>query len=141
MQSTKMNTKGSNFFGLFGSCNDSIPIATTTTTKEDPLEEGQIDDDCDDQLSSMPPVNEVSFDSLLSQYQTELANKQNLVNSKLCSICTSIEYKYKCPKCCMKTCSLKCCLEHKKVNNCDGVREQTSFVPLKDYSQQHFTSG
>ena len=41
---------------------------------------------------------------------------------------------YRCPCCLRLTCSLKCCQEHKNKYNCTGKRDRTSFVSLKDYS-------
>ena len=41
---------------------------------------------------------------------------------KSCHFCSNTP-KYKCPKCQISTCSLKCCKQHKVDFSCDGVRD------------------
>ncbi|GAB6031466.1 Box C/D snoRNA protein 1 [Chamberlinius hualienensis] len=53
----------------------------------------------------------------------------------MCSICSVGELKYKCPKCEVRTCSLNCVKKHKEVNNCDGIRSETEFIPLNKFSE------
>lgn len=38
----------------------------------------------------------------------------------LCEVCSLNEFKYKCPGCLKKTCSLDCSKKHKSVDKCDG---------------------
>ncbi|XP_031849468.1 box C/D snoRNA protein 1 [Nomia melanderi] len=51
-----------------------------------------------------------------------------------CEVCTADTAKYTCPKCEVRTCSLKCVNIHKKELECDGVRDKTKFVPLKSFT-------
>ena len=50
-----------------------------------------------------------------------------------CEICFSSEAKYCCPKCSVKTCSVGCVKIHKETKNCDGIRDKTKFVALKEF--------
>ncbi len=43
-----------------------------------------------------------------------------------CEICKLRQYKYKCPRCLLKTCSLLCVKKHKKQFNCSGVKDKFS---------------
>lgn len=52
------------------------------------------------------------------------------MDPKKCSICHENLIKYTCPRCARRTCSLSCCLQHKKTFQCNGQREKTSFKPL-----------
>ncbi|UJR08670.1 hypothetical protein I4U23_012928 [Adineta vaga] len=49
---------------------------------------------------------------------------------KKCSMCHQNLIKYTCPRCSLRTCSLSCCLQHKKTLNCNGQRDKTSFKSL-----------
>jgi hypothetical protein len=57
-----------------------------------------------------------------------------------CEICNQAESKYTCPKCASKTCSLKCCQDHKKQNNCDGVRDKTKFLKIEEFKESNLLS-
>ncbi|GAV56159.1 hypothetical protein ZYGR_0BA00650 [Zygosaccharomyces rouxii] len=47
----------------------------------------------------------------------------------LCEICQTAEFKYKCPKCFKKTCSLPCIKEHKSQDNCSGkAHDPTKYI-------------
>lgn len=61
--------------------------------------------------------------SLFLQMDTE-------VDPKKCIVCHTKPIKYTCPRCTRRTCSLTCCLSHKKTWNCNGQRDKTSFKPL-----------
>ena len=52
------------------------------------------------------------------------------MSEKKCSMCQQNPIKYTCPRCSTRTCSLPCCLQHKKVLHCNGQRDKTSFKPL-----------
>ena len=56
---------------------------------------------------------------------------------KSCHFCSNTP-KYKCPKCQISTCSLKCCKQHKVDFSCDGVRDQTKFIDKKSYVERDF---
>lgn len=51
-----------------------------------------------------------------------------------CDICELNDFKYKCPRCEMKTCSLNCCNKHKTDNNCSGQRDRTKYVSKDEFS-------
>jgi hypothetical protein len=52
------------------------------------------------------------------------------IDPKKCSMCHQNPIKYTCPRCSTRTCSLSCCLNHKKTLNCNGQRDKTSFKSL-----------
>ncbi|KAL5457277.1 hypothetical protein EMCRGX_G034525 [Ephydatia muelleri] len=58
----------------------------------------------------------------------------------LCESCHKLPFKYKCPKCDRKSCSLSCVKQHKTEYGCDGTRSKTSFVPLSEFSDNHLLS-
>ena len=61
-------------------------------------------------------------------------------DSKLCEVCQVKEFKYKCPRCFKKTCSLACSKKHKVENDCSGKQydpqEYISSTTLKEHNQQ-----
>ena len=57
----------------------------------------------------------------------------------LCQICKKEEYKYNCPKCSLKTCSVKCVKAHKNKYGCDGEKDKFKLVTNQDdYNEQVF---
>lgn len=42
--------------------------------------------------------------------------------------------KYCCPKCSARSCSLPCVKRHKKNDDCDGVRDKTSYISLDEFT-------
>ncbi|KAK8639885.1 hypothetical protein V6N13_138251 [Hibiscus sabdariffa] len=50
-----------------------------------------------------------------------------------CEECKQKASKYKCPGCCLRTCSLPCVNSHKQRTGCNGKRNITSFVPLSKF--------
>uniref|UniRef100_A0A1I8N4X2 Box C/D snoRNA protein 1 n=1 Tax=Musca domestica TaxID=7370 RepID=A0A1I8N4X2_MUSDO len=57
-----------------------------------------------------------------------------------CEVCAAQEARYTCPKCEVKTCCLNCVRIHKKELECDGIRDRTKFIPLKDMTKMDFMS-
>lgn len=57
-----------------------------------------------------------------------------------CEVCNFNEAKYTCPKCEVKTCRLECIKIHKKELNCDGIRDKTKFIPLKQITESDLMS-
>lgn len=55
-------------------------------------------------------------------------------------MCNSSEAKYTCPKCEVKTCSLKCSQIHKKELECDGIRDKTKFIPKSKMTTMDYES-
>ncbi|EUB60282.1 Putative box C/D snoRNA protein [Echinococcus granulosus] len=60
--------------------------------------------------------------------------------TRLCSICATNEAKYTCPRCTVRTCSLRCCQDHKKFTRCSGKRNVAEFVARRDYNYFAFLS-
>ncbi|XP_022756736.1 putative box C/D snoRNA protein SPCC613.07 [Durio zibethinus] len=50
-----------------------------------------------------------------------------------CEECKKKASKYKCPGCCLRTCSLPCVNAHKRRTGCNGRRNITCFVPLSHF--------
>lgn len=46
----------------------------------------------------------------------------------VCQECQEDSFRYQCPRCSHRTCSLKCCLAHKKRTGCNGQRDRTKFL-------------
>ncbi|XP_073828717.1 box C/D snoRNA protein 1 [Musca autumnalis] len=57
-----------------------------------------------------------------------------------CEVCAAHEARYTCPKCEVKTCCLNCVRIHKKELECDGIRDRTKFIPLKEMTKMDFMS-
>jgi hypothetical protein len=55
-------------------------------------------------------------------------------NSSKCIICSS-PFKYTCPRCSARTCSLPCIKTHKSSSGCSGIRDPTKFVTLTEFGQ------
>ena len=67
-------------------------------------------------------------------------NSENEEEKKaLCEICKKEEYKYNCPKCKIKTCSVSCVKTHKKKYGCDGEKDKFKLITKQvDYNEQVF---
>lgn len=53
--------------------------------------------------------------------------------NKLCQECKKVEWKYKCPRCELRSCGLACVKAHKARTECSGKRDRTGFVPLAQF--------
>ena len=53
-----------------------------------------------------------------------------------CEVCHLQPFKYKCPRCGRKSCSLNCIKLHKERNSCTGVPDKATFVDLKGFTLQ-----
>ncbi|XP_068659350.1 uncharacterized protein [Aristolochia californica] len=60
--------------------------------------------------------------------------------SMFCQECNQNQWKYKCPGCSIRTCSLPCVKSHKQRTNCIGKRNRTEFVPLSEFDDNLLTS-
>ncbi|WWC86087.1 uncharacterized protein L201_000958 [Kwoniella dendrophila CBS 6074] len=56
------------------------------------------------------------------------------IDTTKCVVCYTPP-KYTCPRCSKRTCSLECSKKHKSMDECNGIRDPTSFVPLNQYGQ------
>ncbi|KAI9334802.1 hypothetical protein BD770DRAFT_292176, partial [Pilaira anomala] len=59
---------------------------------------------------------------------------------KLCHICKVADWRYTCPRCHTHTCSLTCVKQHKLETSCSGIRDKTSYVPLRNYNESNMMS-
>lgn len=66
----------------------------------------------------------------LPEDQTTISNSKP---SSLCEECGSNTWKYRCPGCAIKSCSLSCVNSHKARTSCTGKRNRTEFVPLSKF--------
>lgn len=55
-------------------------------------------------------------------------------------MCAARDAIYACPKCEVKTCCLKCVQIHKKELDCDGVRDRTKFIRIKQFTDRDLLS-
>lgn len=69
------------------------------------------------------------------------APKTNPSCPSLCDECRSNPWKYRCPGCSIKSCSLPCVKSHKARTNCTGKRNRTDFVPLSQFDDNVLISG
>lgn len=58
----------------------------------------------------------------------------------LCEVCNFLEAKYTCPKCEVKTCCVRCLQIHKKELDCNGIRDKTKFIPIRNMTKMDFLS-
>lgn len=66
----------------------------------------------------------------------EPSNDPTTSKTAKCEMCNQNEYKYKCPRCLIKTCSLACCRQHKQEQNCNGERDKTKFVDKEEFDER-----
>ncbi|KAH9581590.1 cGMP-dependent protein kinase 1, variant 4 [Schistosoma haematobium] len=59
-------------------------------------------------------------------------------DNRLCAMCSENEFKYKCPKCEVKTCSLSCCNDHKAQFDCTGICDTITYCRKENYSMFFF---
>lgn len=64
---------------------------------------------------------------------------QSLANKK-CFGC-GLPAVYKCPGCGIGSCSVACVKKHKDETQCDGKRNQVTFIPLSQFTDQQLLSG
>eukprot|EP01028_Stygiella_incarcerata_P001353 TRINITY_DN1230_c0_g1_i1.p1 TRINITY_DN1230_c0_g1~~TRINITY_DN1230_c0_g1_i1.p1 ORF type:complete len:467 (+),score=125.75 TRINITY_DN1230_c0_g1_i1:85-1401(+) len=50
----------------------------------------------------------------------------------LCDVCHAVQWRYRCPRCSMRTCSLDCSRKHKSDTDCSGIRDR---APFKEVSE------
>ncbi|XP_039765668.1 box C/D snoRNA protein 1 [Pararge aegeria] len=72
-----------------------------------------------------------------SESDNEISNPSRLGD---CEVCGSNEAIYTCPKCEVKTCCLECVRIHKKELECDGTRDRTKFIYMKDFTDTDLLS-
>ncbi len=60
--------------------------------------------------------------------------------SSTCAVCALAVAKYTCPRCSVRTCSLACVRAHKRDTGCNGQRDKTAFVSIKQMNANHLVS-
>lgn len=58
----------------------------------------------------------------------------------MCEVCNAKAASYACPRCEVKTCSLKCSKIHKSELECNGERDKTKFLPLNKFTNLDLSS-
>ncbi|KAG1690584.1 hypothetical protein DVH05_028087 [Phytophthora capsici] len=66
--------------------------------------------------------------------------ERQLTVATVCCGCGKSDVKYRCPRCERITCSLQCCVAHKKEFDCNGKRDRTKFVGLKTFTDADLSS-
>jgi len=61
-------------------------------------------------------------------------------SASLCAVCNKRPFKYCCPRCDRKTCSLDCVKQHKETTGCTGKRDRTAFVGRGDLDERSLMS-
>ncbi|CAG8695718.1 3352_t:CDS:2 [Dentiscutata erythropus] len=88
--------------------------------------------------------NEANYDS--PDHSSQPSTSQNKttplseIDRTICQACNINKWKYKCPKCEFRSCSLPCSKLHKETYNCDGVRSKTSYIALHEYGYKELMS-
>ena len=62
------------------------------------------------------------------------------VEKSPCMVCNAKPFVYKCPRCSYLTCSLECCKKHKLERDCNGKRDKTAFVSVREYKDKALLS-
>ncbi|KUF75377.1 Box C/D snoRNA protein 1 [Phytophthora nicotianae] len=73
-----------------------------------------------------------------AEVETQLQPTQDTLVE--CCGCGKSDVKYRCPRCERITCSLQCCVAHKKQFGCNGRRDRTKFVELKKFTDADLSS-
>ena len=58
-----------------------------------------------------------------------------------CEVCQEQPFKYTCPGCERRTCSLVCSKKHKEESGCNGKRDRLKFVSMQDFDDRVLLSG
>ena len=79
--------------------------------------------------------------------KNKITKKQQIVDKIKCQICNINQAKYKCPKCFIETCCLKCVKVHKVERKCDGKRDPGKYISIQAFQDRdlhrdyHFLEG
>eukprot|EP01017_Pseudomicrothorax_dubius_P020865 TRINITY_DN22649_c0_g1_i1.p1 TRINITY_DN22649_c0_g1~~TRINITY_DN22649_c0_g1_i1.p1 ORF type:complete len:336 (-),score=45.28 TRINITY_DN22649_c0_g1_i1:33-1040(-) len=71
-------------------------------------------------------------------YGETQARSTPIENPEACEICQTNPFKYKCPNCKMKSCSMPCEQQHRTLKNCDGRRHAEKFIPVREFDDSNF---
>ncbi|XP_046403072.1 box C/D snoRNA protein 1 [Ischnura elegans] len=66
----------------------------------------------------------------------EVSGEGSGIDSRLskCEVCQNSNARYTCPRCEVRTCSLKCVKIHKSVLECNGERDKVAYKPLSKFT-------
>ncbi|XP_071736107.1 uncharacterized protein [Rutidosis leptorrhynchoides] len=79
-------------------------------------------------------MGETNESILVCTPNSQMEQQQSSSSSKSCDECKTNDFKYKCPGCTLRSCSLTCVKAHKQRTGCTGKRQQqTEFVPLSKF--------
>lgn len=59
---------------------------------------------------------------------------------RTCAECQENTFKYRCPACDIRTCSLACTRAHKQATGCTGKRSRTEMVTLAEFTERQLLS-
>ncbi|CAG9856385.1 unnamed protein product [Phyllotreta striolata] len=79
-------------------------------------------------------------ESLTTKITPESTTTTNKSRLGFCEVCAFYNAKYTCPRCELKTCSLKCIKIHKLELDCSGDRDRTKYIPLNKFTNLDLTS-
>ncbi|KAJ3021257.1 hypothetical protein HKX48_008886 [Thoreauomyces humboldtii] len=65
---------------------------------------------------------------------------QEVTPETCCEVCSEKVFKYRCPACNKRSCSLQCSTKHKADSGCLGQRSKTHYIKLKEYTPNDMTS-
>jgi hypothetical protein len=69
-----------------------------------------------------------------------MATSEASQQQALCQECRSRVFRYQCPRCSFRSCSLPCCRAHKKRTQCNGQRNRTEFKRLAHMTDERLVS-
>nr|CAI5870461.1 unnamed protein product [Callosobruchus analis] len=77
-----------------------------------------------------------------TKVEPQPSTSSQITTSRLgqCEVCAYHEAKYTCPRCEVKTCSLKCNKIHKLEVECTGERDRTKYVPMQKFTNFDLSS-
>lgn len=116
-----------------------VSICGTTESIEtniDPVIECNMDPEIES--SDMDPDIEMEQEMSIPR---PLLSPQEIEQAKKCQLCKTVDWKYTCPRCLTHTCSLGCVKRHKSEAACSGIRDKTSYVPMRQYNESNMMSG
>lgn len=124
-------------------------IDPSVESSVDPVEESSanVESSIDPVIEShMDPEIERSMDPMIEIEQEisiprPVLSPEEIQQAKLCQVCKTADWKYTCPRCLTHTCSLTCAKHHKFEATCSGIRDKTSYVPLRQYNESNMMSG
>ncbi|KAJ1505682.1 Box C/D snoRNA protein 1, partial [Coelomomyces lativittatus] len=92
-------------------------------------------------LSEVPSLlTEKSIQPSTSIQSIQNDTTKDFAQNKLCCVCRTQPFKYKCPRCLIQSCSLTCVKIHKLELNCNGERDKTKFISLASYDENDLYS-